>query len=97
MNPERVRQNAPKQGAFPEGETMRLIDLDDDRHTYCGDDGEYERWSIDPDVPVVDAIPIEYIKKWVLAQGYGRKHGWFITLRNFEKLIKDWEAENEID
>lgn len=37
---------------------MRLIDLDDDRHTYCGDYGDYERWSIDPNVPVVDAVPV---------------------------------------
>ena len=29
---------------------MRLIDLDDDRNCYCGMDGEYENWNIDPDV-----------------------------------------------
>lgn len=43
----------------------------------------------------VDVIPIEFIRKWVLAQGYERQQGWFITLRNFEKLIKDWKAEND--
>ena len=28
----------------------RWIDIDDDRNCYCGCDGEYEKWSIDPDV-----------------------------------------------
>ena len=27
----------------------RLIDLDDDRNIFCGHDGEYEKWNIDPD------------------------------------------------
>lgn len=35
---------------------MRLIDLDDDRHCYVGNDGEYERWNIDPDVPTIDPV-----------------------------------------
>lgn len=29
---------------------MRLIDLDDYRHCFCGNDGEYEKWNIDPDI-----------------------------------------------
>ena len=29
---------------------MRLIDIDDDRNCFCGFDGEYEKWNIDPDV-----------------------------------------------
>lgn len=33
---------------------MRLVDLDDDRHVRCGDNGEYERWSIDPEVPAIE-------------------------------------------
>ena len=28
----------------------RWIDIDDDRNCYIGNDGEYERWNIDPDV-----------------------------------------------
>ena len=40
----------------------RLIDLDDDRHSYVGEHGEYENWNIDPDVPAVEAIPVEFIK-----------------------------------
>lgn len=32
---------------------MRLVDLDDERHTYIGSNGEYERWSIDPEVPAI--------------------------------------------
>lgn len=43
---------------------MRLIDLDDDRHTYVGNDGEYERWNIDPDAPSIDAVPVKH-GKWV--------------------------------
>ena len=35
---------------------MRLVDLDDDRHYYCGCDGEYEKWNIDPEVPVIDPV-----------------------------------------
>lgn len=38
---------------------MRLIDLDDDRHVYTGDMGDYENWNIDPDA-VVD---VELLKK----------------------------------
>lgn len=26
---------------------MRIVDLDDDRNCFCGDDGDYERWNID--------------------------------------------------
>ena len=87
---------------------MRLIDIDSDEYSsylyypYNYEVGDYEKFMVitDDDVqslPTVDAIPIAFIRKWVLAQGYGRKQGWFITLRNFEKLFKDWEAENEID
>ena len=34
---------------------MTLIDLDDDRNCFCGMDGEYEKYNIDPDV-INDAI-----------------------------------------
>ena len=37
---------------------MRLIDLDDDRHVYCGEEGDYERWNIDPEIQAVDAVPV---------------------------------------
>ena len=37
---------------------MRLIDLDDDRNCYVGNDGEYERWNIDPEAPTVDAVEV---------------------------------------
>lgn len=40
------------------GETMpRYIDLYDDRNCYIGNDGEYERYNIDPDV-IAEAIDI---------------------------------------
>lgn len=28
----------------------RYIDIDDDRNCYIGEDGEYEKWNIDPDI-----------------------------------------------
>lgn len=37
---------------------MRLVDLEDDRHVYCGENGDYERWSIDPEVPPIDAVEV---------------------------------------
>lgn len=37
---------------------MRLVDLEDDRHVYCGESGDYERWSIDPEVPAIDAVEV---------------------------------------
>lgn len=33
---------------------MRLIDLDDDKHVFCGSDGEYEKWNIDPTAPTIE-------------------------------------------
>lgn len=44
---------------------MRLIDLDDDAHCFTGNCGDYENWNIDPGIPSIDAIPIEWIKQWV--------------------------------
>ena len=26
---------------------MKIINLDDDRNCFCGDDGDYEKWNID--------------------------------------------------
>lgn len=45
---------------------MRLIDLDDDRHCYVGNDGEYERWNIAPEAHPIDALPVVRCKycKW---------------------------------
>lgn len=37
---------------------MRLIDLNDDRHCYISNDGEYERWNIDTEVPTIDAVEV---------------------------------------
>lgn len=83
----------------------RLIDLDDDRHTYCGDNGEYELWSIDPDVPVVDAIPIEYIcprietlNKYISKWGGSFEHEEMVNAYIHEvsalvRLIADWRKE----
>ena len=34
-----------------------LIDLDDDRNCYIGNDGEYERYNIDPDV-IAEAVEL---------------------------------------
>ena len=32
----------------------RWIDIDDDRNCYIGNDGQYEKWNIDPDVLLED-------------------------------------------
>lgn len=40
---------------------MRLIDIDDDRNCYIGNDGEYERYNIDPDV-LDEAVEIIHCK-----------------------------------
>ena len=47
---------------------MKLIDLYDNRHCYVGNDGEYERWNIDPEVPTIDAVEVVRCK--------GCKHWW---------------------
>ena len=39
----------------------RLIDLEDRAHVFCGEDGEYEKWNIDPDAPTIDAVPVTLI------------------------------------
>ena len=46
---------------------MRLIDLDDDRHCYVGNDGEYERWNIDTEAPTIEAVRVA---QWI-EDGYG--------------------------
>lgn len=35
---------------------MKLVDLDD--HIYCGEDGDYARYNIDPNIPTIDAVPV---------------------------------------
>ena len=40
---------------------MRLIDLDNDVHVFCGEDGEYEKWNIDT-AKTVDAVPVWFIE-----------------------------------
>lgn len=35
---------------------MRLVDLDD--CIYCGEDGDYARYNIDPNLPTIDAVPV---------------------------------------
>lgn len=44
---------------------MRLVDLDDYSHTFCGHDGEYEKWNIDPDaiVPAIEPKKGKWIRK----------------------------------
>lgn len=53
----------------------RWIDIDDDRNCYCGCDGEYEKWSIDPDV-LADA-------KTDVTE---RKNGYWISSNNGEPV-----------
>ncbi len=42
----------------------RLIDLDDDRNIFCGHDGEYEKWNIDP-----DAVEERPTGEWIVSEG----------------------------
>lgn len=50
---------------------MRLIDIDDDRNCYIGNDGEYERWNIDPDV-LAEAHVGPKKGKWIdMSEDYG--------------------------
>lgn len=48
---------------------MRLIDLDDDAHVFCGEDGEYQKWNIDTS-KTVDAEPVRY-GRWKKAEPHG--------------------------
>lgn len=41
---------------------MRVVDLDDNAHVFCGEDGEYQKWNIDPSV-TVEAVPVEFIRE----------------------------------
>ena len=66
----------------------RLIDLDDDRHCFTGNCGDYENWNIDPDIPTVDAIPIEWIKEYI------RTHPASTDIY-FKWMIDDWKKEQE--
>lgn len=55
----------------------RWIDLDDDRNCYCGQDGEYEKYNIDPDVlnDCIDIIRCKdcryYSESTVVCSRYG--------------------------
>ena len=56
---------------------MRLVDIDDDRNCFCGYDGEYEKWNIDPDVmkeaqPTIE--PERKKGKWIMWFKPGREH-----------------------
>lgn len=44
----------------------RYINIDDDRNCYIGNDGEYERYNIDPDVlnDAVEVIRCKDCKHW---------------------------------
>lgn len=48
----------------------RWIDIDDDRNCYCVCDGEYEKWSIDPEVLADAKADVTERKrgKWFLGQ-----------------------------
>lgn len=39
---------------------MRLVDLDDDAHVFCGEDGEYQKWNIDIS-KTIGAVPVGFI------------------------------------
>lgn len=47
----------------------KYIDIDDDRNCYIGNNGEYERYNIDPDV-LDEAVEIIRCKDCVLTDGH---------------------------
>lgn len=42
----------------------RYVDLDDYSHCFCGHDGEYEKWNIDPDAVIPTIEPEPKTGKW---------------------------------
>ena len=48
---------------------MRMVDLDDDAHVFCGEDGEYEKWNIDTS-KTVDAVPVIRCKDCIHHHGH---------------------------
>ena len=82
---------------------MRLIDADKTRYSvwgferYTGIDEapmEYAEEIIDKQ-PTVEAIPIEWLEKWV-KETYPITENWEDYMVSFGELIKAWEKENEI-
>ena len=73
---------------------MRLIDKDKIRYSDLSDgrvpDGVWCAWKDKIDnMPVVKAIPIEWIEKWML-------DNWELECNyGIEQMIEDWEKENE--
>lgn len=68
---------------------MRLIDLDDVRHTYCGDCGEYERWNIDPNL-LVDAVPVEWIEIDIEASAFS---GYDMHSYEVATMLEEWKEK----
>ena len=71
---------------------MKLVDLDDDRHVFCGEDGDMEKWNIDPGLPTVDAIPIEWLENYIDENPLYQTDDFHWYVRD---MIHDWEAERE--
>ncbi|MBQ7064145.1 MAG: hypothetical protein IJM90_04575 [Firmicutes bacterium] len=40
---------------------MKIVDLDDDRNCFCGDNGDYENWNIDPEA-IIEIVRCKYCK-----------------------------------
>lgn len=45
---------------------MRIVDLDDDRNCFVGDDGDYERWNIDPEA-IIEIVRCKDCKYYEIA------------------------------
>lgn len=69
---------------------MRLIDIDDDRNCFCGNDGEYEKWNIDPDV-LKDAITIEPGQHWIpVTERLPERNGRYLVTRGLNACGSLW-------
>ena len=79
---------------------MRLIDLDEIEYFTLVDKDGIPRYKIEigDGLPIVKAIPIEWIKKWCNEE-HNRKSLEERLLKRYGviTMLEDWEKENEID
>jgi len=71
---------------------MRLINADALRITFDGNHEYVEKSDID-DAPTVDAIPIDWIRKWHQRRVSGRKNYKAATTMVIRELLDAWDAE----
>lgn len=63
------------------GKQMRIVDLDDDAHVFCGEDGEYEKWNIDTS-KTIEAKPVKPVEWHIWHIYYEDCDGWYAECPN---------------